>query len=167
MVAEKAILACLLLAAHTYEVPPAVMVGIRHVEGGYVGAQIGPNRNGTYDLGIMQVNTLWIPALARAWQVDHKTAHQLVRDDACVNMRVSAWILKQKIREARGSLYGGIAYYHSSTPGIGARYASKVLTVLANKGLLKRDYAKPDQRAYYASADSLPQPQQGREDVRQ
>ncbi|MDD3182873.1 MAG: lytic transglycosylase domain-containing protein [Alphaproteobacteria bacterium] len=152
MITAQALAACMMLAAQTYQVPPAVMVGIMHVEGGRVGQQVGPNSNGTYDLGPMQVNTRWLPALARAWKVDYKTALRLVRDDGCINVRVSAWILKQKIDNA-GSLYRGIAYYHSATPGIGTRYATKVIAVMKRKGLIKeknQDYAKDKTRAYYA-----------------
>ena len=149
MITAQALAACMMLASQTYQVPPAVMVGIMHVEGGRVGQQVGPNSNGTYDLGPMQVNTRWIPQLARAWGVPNKTALRLVRDDGCINVRVSAWILKQKIEDA-GSLYGGIAYYHSATPGIGTRYAAKVIGVMERKGLIKRDYAKAKTKAYYA-----------------
>ena len=42
--------ACLLMAAQTYSIPPAVMAGIYQVEGGKVGQQVG-NTNGSYDLG--------------------------------------------------------------------------------------------------------------------
>ncbi len=149
MITAQALATCLLLAAQTYQVPPAVMIGIMHVEGGRVGQAVGPNINGTYDLGPMQVNTRWMPELARAWSVDQKTALRLVRDDGCVNVRVAAWILSKKIKEA-GSLYGGIAYYHSATPGIGTRYAAKVVALMERKGLIKYDERKARTRKLYA-----------------
>ena len=135
MITAQALAACLMLAAHTYQVPPAVMIGIMHVEGGRVGQQAGPNGNGTYDLGPMQVNTRWIPGLARYWGLDPYRAKVLVRDDGCVNVKVAAWILHDKIAEA-GSIYGGIARYHSATPGLGYRYAAKVVAVMERKGLV-------------------------------
>ena len=149
MITAKALATCMLLAAQTYQVPPAVMIGIMHVEGGRVGQQVGPNKNGTYDLGPMQVNSSWIPQLARAWNVDQKTAYRLVRDDGCVNVRVSAWILHKKIKDA-GSLYKGIAHYNSATPGIGTRYAAKVISTMKRRGLLKSHYAKGTAQKYYA-----------------
>lgn len=149
MLAAQTLAACLLLASQTYQVPPAVMIGIMHIEGGHVGQQVGPNVNGTYDLGPMQVNTRWMPELARAWSVDHRTAHRLVRDDGCVNVRVAAWILSKKIKEA-GSLYGGIAYYHSATPGIGTRYAAKVVGLMERKGLIKHDSPNTKARRVFA-----------------
>ncbi len=151
MITAQALATCLMLAAHNYGVPPAVMIGIMHVEGGRVGQQIGPNGNGTYDLGPMQVNTHWIPMLARAWRVDPRTAHALVRDDGCINVRVAAWILRDKIDEA-GSLYGGIAHYHSATPRHGYPYAAKVIKAMERKGLIRHDqgYAQVPKRYYYA-----------------
>ena len=138
MITAQALAACLIAASHTYDVPPAVMIGIMQVEGGHVGQAAGPNFNGTYDLGPMQVNTLWLPRLARAWHVSNVTAHTWVRDDGCVNVHVAAWILKQKIAET-GSLYVGIAHYHSATPTEGAHYANKVVAVMDRKGLVQHD----------------------------
>lgn len=149
MLTAQALAACLLLAAQTYQVPPAVMIGIMHVEGGRVGQAVGPNVNGSYDLGPMQVNTRWIPELADAWRIDKRTATRLVRDDGCVNVRVAAWILSRKIKEA-GSLYGGIAYYNSATPGIGTRYAARVIALMERKGLIKYDQPGAKPRRYYA-----------------
>ena len=138
MITAHALAACLLAASNMYQVPPAVMVGIMQIEGGRVGQQVGPNANGTYDLGPMQVNSRWMPSLAKTWKVSVTTARALVRDDGCVNMHVAAWILKQKIAES-GSLYRGIAYYHSATPGKGDRYAAKVIAAMEKRGLVKHD----------------------------
>ena len=62
---SKVLAACLMLAAQTYSVPPAVLMGIYQVEGGKPGQAVGPNSNGSYDLGPMQINTVWIPELAK------------------------------------------------------------------------------------------------------
>ncbi len=138
LLTTKTFAACIVLAANTYNVPPAVMIGIMHVEGGRVGQEVGPNRNGTYDLGPMQVNTRWLPMLQKAWNVNSSTARAWVRDNGCVNVHVAAWILRQKMEDA-GSLWGGIAAYHSSTPRYGIPYANKVVAVMDRKGLVKHD----------------------------
>ncbi len=138
MLTAKAFAACLLLASSTYHVPPAVMIGIMQVEGGHIGQAAGPNINGTYDLGPMQVNTRWLPMLQKNWHVDQSTAMRWVRDDGCVNVHVAAWILRKKMDD-QGSLWGGIAAYHSATPSIGGPYATKVIAVMDKKGLVKHD----------------------------
>ncbi len=149
MITAKALAACMLLAAQTYQVPPAVLIGIMHVEGGRVGQEVGPNTNGTYDLGPMQINSLWVPQLASAWKIKETQAYDAIRDDGCVNVRVAAWILRKKIKTA-GSLYKGIAYYHSATPEVGSRYAKKVVKVMYRKGLIKKKYAKKGVSERYA-----------------
>lgn len=132
----KILAACLMLAAQTYSVPPAVLVGIHQVEGGKVGQAVGPNDNGTYDLGPMQINTLWMPLLAEKWGVREETAYRWVKDDPCTNMGVSAWILRTHMNET-GSLAQAIAHYHSRTPQYGYPYKGKVVAAMRSKGLLR------------------------------
>lgn len=128
MITELAIAKCIAVAAHTYSVPRSVLMGIRRVEGGRVGQQV-KNKNGSYDLGPMQVNTLWLKELARHWRVSRNTAWRWVRDDACINANVAAWILRQK-SDGAGSVYKGIAHYHSKTPKHGYPYRRKVLKAM-------------------------------------
>ena len=132
----KILAACLMLAAQTYSVPPAVLVGIHQVEGGKVGQAVGPNDNGSYDLGPMQINTLWMPLLAEKWGVSENTAYRWVRDDPCTNMGVSAWILRTHMNET-GSLARAIAHYHSRTPKFGHPYKGRVVKAMRAKGLLR------------------------------
>jgi len=135
MAASKILAACLMLASQTYSVPPAVLVGIYKAEGGKVGQEV-KNTNGTHDLGPMQINTIWLPELAEKWGVSEKTARKWVRDDACTNVGVSAWILKGHLDET-GSLSQAIAHYHSRTPRHGTRYKSRVIEILEDNGLVK------------------------------
>lgn len=128
MLTAQALAACIFAAAQTYSVPPTVILGVLHVEGGRVG-MASPNTNGTHDLGPMQINTLWLKKLAGHWRVSEKTALRWVRDDACINIGVGAWILRLKMNEA-GSMAGGIAWYHSATPGRGDGYRAKVLKAM-------------------------------------
>jgi hypothetical protein len=132
---SKVLAACLMLASQTYSVPPAVLVGIYKVEGGKVGQEV-LNDNGTYDLGPMQINTIWMPELAGKWGVSENTAQKWVRDDACTNVSVAAWILRGHIDET-GSLSQAIANYHSRTPLFGTSYKKKVINVLNENGLVR------------------------------
>ncbi len=128
--------ACLMMAAQTYEVPPQVLVGILHVEGGRIGQQVG-NTNGSYDPGPMQINSRWVPTLADNWGVSRKVAWKWLRDDGCTNVNVAAWILRQHLTET-GSLAKAVAYYHSRTPSLGSNYKNKVVEVMRRKGLLTK-----------------------------
>lgn len=135
MTAGKILAACMMLASQTYSVPPAVLVGIYKAEGGKIGQEVR-NVNGTYDLGPMQINTIWMPELAAKWGVSEDTARRWVRDDACTNVGVSAWILKSHMNETQ-SLSQAIAHYHSRTPKHGTPYKSRVITILRENGLIK------------------------------
>ena len=132
---SKVLAACLMLASQTYSVPPAVLVGIYKAEGGKVGQQV-LNTNGSYDLGPMQINTIWMPDLAKRWGVSEATAKKWVRDDACTNVGVAAWILKGHLDET-GSLAKAISHYHSRTPRHGKKYKARVITIMKDNGLVK------------------------------
>lgn len=135
MAASKILAACLMLASQTYSVPPAVLVGIYKAEGGQIGQEVR-NTNGTYDLGPMQINTIWLPDLAKRWGVSETTARKWVRDDACTNVGVAAWIFKSHLNET-GSLSQAIAQYHSRTPVYGSQYKSRVINIMKDNGLIK------------------------------
>lgn len=130
--------ACFLIAAQTYSIPPAVLLGVYQVEGGRIGQEVGPNQNGTYDLGPMQINTSWIPLLANEWNVGNSTAKSWIRDDPCTNVGVAAWILRRNLNET-GDLALSIAHYHSRTSVIGAPYKRKVVRSMQGNGLMKTD----------------------------
>ena len=132
----KIIAACLLLASQTYAIPPAVLLGIYQVEGGRVGQEVGPNQNGSYDLGPMQINTLWVPELAKNWGVSDNTALRWVRDDPCTNVGVAAWILRSHLDET-GDLAQAISHYHSRTPLHGNAYQQRVIASMAQHGLIE------------------------------
>ena len=127
-ITAKALSMCIFAASQTYAVPPSVILGVLKVEGGKVG-MANRNKNGTYDLGLMQINTIWVPDLARYWGVPESVAVKYLRDDACVNIGVGAWILRTKMDQT-GSLYDGIAHYHSATPHLGSKYRKKVINAM-------------------------------------
>lgn len=136
MITPQVLAACIFSAAQTYVVPPTVILGILNVEGGRIGQAVR-NKNNTYDLGPMQINTIWIPELASFWGVRQSEALKLVRDDACVNIGVGAWILRTKMNQT-GSLSKGIAYYHSATPKLGHNYKKKVLNAMERYRLVRK-----------------------------
>lgn len=136
MLVSKIFASCLMMAAQAYSVPPAVLLGIHQIEGGAPGQEVGPNENGTYDLGPMQINTTWLPELADQWGVNEATAYRWVRDDVCTNVGVSAWILRRHMNET-GNLARAISHYHSRTPKYGQAYRTKVIRAMQKNGLVE------------------------------
>lgn len=137
MSASTILAACMMLAAQTYEVPPAVLVGIYKAEGGKVGQEVA-NTNGSFDLGPMQINTIWLPELAQKWGVSKERARELVRDDACTNVNVAAGILRSHLDETQ-DLAQALQHYHSRTPKFGEKYKKRVLELMSVNGLLKTE----------------------------
>lgn len=112
---------CWYAAAARYHVDPVLLYAVARVEthstSGVVSAK---NDNGSYDIGVMQINSTWLPALAH-----YGITESVLRHDACVNVMVGAWILSQTIREY-GLNWNGVGAYNASTPWKRARYATKV-----------------------------------------
>ena len=126
MIESKVLAQCLVVASLHGQVPVDALLAIMEVEAGRSGLEV-KNVNGTYDLGIMQINTCWLPALARAWSMTPTKARLLVRDNDCLNIAVAARILKIKIQEAEGDILQGIARYNSANPRYGRPYLQKVM----------------------------------------
>ena len=125
-VTPATIRACILASANVYREPPAVLLILLNVEGGTLGA-VSQNSNRTVDIGPMQVNQTWIPAVASHWHASPQATFVALRDNFCANVEAGAWILRQGLDEANGDLWGGVAFYHSHTPEYQRRYLLAVL----------------------------------------
>ena len=117
---------CINKAAITYIVPAAVIVSVLQIEDGSPGLAKS-NTNGTVDYGPMQINSIWLKTVAK-----YGYSAEQIQYDPCVNVMVGTWILSNKIAaiaaDASGDYWRGVAGYHSLTPGLNAKYQSKVLT---------------------------------------
>ncbi|WP_175750013.1 transglycosylase SLT domain-containing protein [Burkholderia pyrrocinia] len=110
---------CLDDAAAFQHVSVALMRGIAQVESGMNPNAVNTNTNGTVDIGLMQINSTWLPTLAR----EGITRESLF--DACTNAYVGAWILSQNIRQL-GPNWNAIGAYNSASPDKRLAYARKV-----------------------------------------
>jgi hypothetical protein len=131
-------LACMAAAASFYHLPPRVLPSIQAVEGGRPGL-IQPNANGTGDLGLMQVNTIWIKPLARYAQVTDQSVTDRLLNDTCFNIAAAAAIMRLYLNEAHGNLMIAIGYYHSHTPVLSEAYQQKVLAAAETLFIRKPD----------------------------
>lgn len=108
-------LACMLAVAAELNLPPRVLPAIQAVEGGQVGMSRS-NANGTEDLGVMQVNTIWLPLLSRHTGLPPAALRGKLIDDGCFNVAISGAILRFYLHETRGDLLAAVGNYHSHTP---------------------------------------------------
>lgn len=119
-------LACMAAAAAFYHLPPRVLPSIQAVEGGRPGLR-QPNANGSTDLGLMQVNSIWVGPLARYAHMTEAEVQQRLTDDPCFNIAAAAAVMHLYMTEARGDMMVAIGYYHSHTLALGSVYQEKVL----------------------------------------
>jgi hypothetical protein len=120
------VVGCIESAASAYRLPPAVIVVLLSVEGGSLG-HVSQNSNGTVDIGPMQVNTIWVPVVAKHWVATASDTYAALRDNFCANVEAGTWILRRSMDEAHGDFWEGVGFYHSHDPGYKADYLRKVL----------------------------------------
>lgn len=107
-------------AATIYGVDPWLLMAIAKTESSFNSNAIGINKNKSTDIGMMQINTIWLPTLKKfGIQKEHLF-------NPCTSVFVGAWILAQNIKNF-GYNQDGIGAYNS--PGnikIRRNYAKKV-----------------------------------------
>src|SRR4051794_12551467 len=124
-------LACMVAAAAFYHLPPRVLPAIQAVESGHSGS-VTINTNGTADLGLMQVNTIWVEPLANLAHMRRQAVIDRLVHDPCFNVAAAAVIMRHYLTESHGNLMAAIGYYHSHTPGLGAAYQDKVVAAASS-----------------------------------
>ena len=113
-------------AARYHGLDPWLLYAVAYVESGHNPVVISrANRNGTYDIGLMQINSVWLPQLRR-YGITQETLK-----NACASTYVGAWVMAGNIRRY-GYTWEAIAAYNVgslNTPArrrIGQAYAQKV-----------------------------------------
>ncbi len=112
---------CITETSKRFKLPDILLKAVLAVEAGKTG-EIRINKNGTYDLGPMQVNSVWLSKFS------NYIATEEILYNGCANLQVGAWILKYSINKANGDLWQGIGNYHSNTTTNHYKYRSKVYT---------------------------------------
>lgn len=117
-------LSCMLAVAQLYALPPSALPAIQAVEAGAPGV-VHHNRNGTDDLGVMQVNTFWVIPIARASGLSPVAVWSRLVGDPCFNITAAGAILRVYLDESH-NLMRAIGDYHSHTPVLNYRYQLQV-----------------------------------------
>lgn len=110
---------CVQHAAQVFGIHQLPLYLILDVEGGTLG-KVSANTNGTYDIGPAQINSWWLPTLAKAG-----ISEDALRNDLCTNVLASGWIYAQALRQT-GNMAKAIALYHSPTPKHQYRYLGMI-----------------------------------------
>lgn len=111
-------LECINQAALHHHVPATMIVSVMQIENGKNGDAI-KNKNGSYDLGVMQINSIWLSKLKK-----YGVTRDALQYNPCVNVDVGTWLLARAIAKSKG--WSGVGNYHSFTPKFNRTYSSKV-----------------------------------------
>ena len=119
-------LSCMALVAQIYSLPPRVLPAIQRVEGGAPGV-VHRNSDRSEDLGIMQINTLWLPALSRYTHLGPGEVRARLLNRVCFNIAAAGLIMRTYLDETGGDLMRAVGNYHSHTRALNQLYQYKVL----------------------------------------
>lgn len=114
-------------ASVRYDVPVRLLKTIARVESRMNPAAINTNGDGSRDIGLMQINTGWLPVLGR---------YGISREDLwdpCTNVRVGAWIMSKNIA-TYGYTWEAIGAYNARSPEKRMRYAKLVFAEVFKGG---------------------------------
>lgn len=113
---------CFEQAACRYNIAPEILYAIAKVESKFDTHAVNWNKDGSYDYGIMQINSGWHKVLgADAWSK---------LGDPCYNVNVGAWILARCIKRY-GYNWEAVGCYNASSKNKRNEYAYKVWCAIA------------------------------------
>jgi len=116
---------CFQEAGAMYNVSAELLYAIARVESNFNPLAINKNKNGTFDYGVMQINSSWYKIIG------HKTWVAL--SDPCLNVKVGAWILSDCIKK-HGSTWEAVGCYNANNKEKRKKYAWKIYQVLQRQG---------------------------------
>lgn len=111
--------ACFDEAAKRYQVPVALLKAISKVESNGNPKARNTNKNGSTDIGHMQINSSWLPTLAK-YGIDAKKL-----EDPCINTNIGAWVMAHNIARY-GLTWTAVGAYNAVTPSKRDVYAKKI-----------------------------------------
>lgn len=107
-------------AANMYHLDPWLLMAIAKVESGFNNDAININKNHTVDIGMMQINSIWLPTLKKYGI----SAKDLL--NPCTSVFVGSWIVAQNIHYFGYNIDGIGAYNSPTNVTIRRNYAKKV-----------------------------------------
>jgi soluble lytic murein transglycosylase-like protein len=122
---EMVLRQCIDKAAATFGIPALPVHILREVEAGEVGKVSAPNKDGSYDIGPMQINSSWLPKVNGLG-----ISESDLRDNGCINAYVGTWIYYQTWLDANRDTAMAMARYNSSVPRYQTQYLDMVLKVI-------------------------------------
>lgn len=98
--------------------------GLRDQEAGWIGAEI-LNKDGSHDLGPLQINSWWVPRLAGLLSRPEEEVRHWLQFDPCFNAEAARWIFLDALKMS-GSYWKAVGIFHSPNGLRQRRYAALV-----------------------------------------
>jgi len=131
ILASAPAVACWEEVAAWYGINVHLLYAIAKTESNLNPGAMNRNKNGSYDIGLMQINSSWLPTLKK-YGVEEKQLK-----DPCVNLQVGAWILSQNMRNL-GVTWEAVGAYNAKNPALRVKYAKKVYKNIPEEVLSER-----------------------------
>ncbi|AOY97708.1 lytic transglycosylase (plasmid) [Cupriavidus sp. USMAA2-4] len=114
---------CLDDAAKFHGVSPLLLRGVAQWESRMNPTAVHRNKDGSEDIGLMQINSSHLPQLAR-WGISRAMLF-----DACVSAYVGAWILRDNI-DRHGATWTAVGAYNARSDVKRMEYARHIYDTL-------------------------------------
>ncbi|ALU89605.1 soluble lytic murein transglycosylase protein [Herbaspirillum rubrisubalbicans M1] len=122
--------ACWEQVANWYGVNVHLLYAIAKTESNLNPLARNQNKNGSYDIGLMQINSAWLPTLKK-YGIDESRLR-----DPCVNLQVGAWILSQNMQKM-GPTWEAVGAYNARNPKLRIEYARRVYRNIPTEALVQ------------------------------
>lgn len=107
--------------ADKYGLPPHLLYAIARQESSLNPRVVSaPNKNGSIDIGLMQINSAWLPTLAKRFGIGRSDLFR-----SCVNLDVGAWVLYENF-QTFGYSWRAIGAYNAKSEDKRLAYVKKV-----------------------------------------
>lgn len=121
---------CWNLAEYTYGIDANLLKAIAHAESGMNSAAMNRNTNGTYDIGLMQINSTHLPRLKGIGVTE-----EMLIVNPCISLLTGASILNGMIRQY-GYGWEAVGAYNAGTSSkrvkLRKKYATKIARIYRN-----------------------------------
>ncbi|MBM4147410.1 MAG: lytic transglycosylase domain-containing protein [Nitrospira sp.] len=118
---------CFEEAGRMYNISPRLLWAIGKGESDFNPRAINWNGSGSYDFGVMQINSSWRKVIGqKAW---------LSLGDPCYNVKVGAWILSHCIT-TYGYTWEAVGCYNAKSKTKRSMYSKKIYDILKKYNLL-------------------------------
>jgi soluble lytic murein transglycosylase-like protein len=135
-------------AGTIYGIAPRLLWTISKGESNFNPRAVNYNSNGSYDFGLMQINSSWAPTLRKMGISWESLA------DPCTNVKVGAWVLAQCIQDY-GYTWAAVGCYNSRTPSKRDRYAARIARLMSREHVA---FQQPRQEQRQVAAANLKSP---------